>query len=148
MGDRIPVKTITITRAEGPSHLCDRPLTVTSWALANAVLMGNSATAPEKGGYDKHDFKVVFEDGQEYSGRYDLVHHRVELPRLDRHVLDFCGFMAGWKKPAHLSDEAWERTKRTTISRFEQATVDNFRQLLRAYDIPGADSIVPALETA
>jgi hypothetical protein len=91
----IPPKIITITRAEGPTAECNKPRTASSWLEANFALRCWASTAPENGGYDKCDFKVEFEDGETYEGRYDLVHYRKENPDLARHVRDFCRYLAG-----------------------------------------------------
>jgi hypothetical protein len=85
---------ITITRAEGAHWECDRVQTAKDWIRANSTLMDNSRTAPKGGGYHKHDFKVVFEDGFEYSGRYDLQHLSHGWPRLQDHVRGSLEFMA------------------------------------------------------
>jgi hypothetical protein len=65
------VKEITITRAEGPCALCDKPKYFDSFQSAKSYLIGRSSSFPSTGGYDKHDFKIVFVDGEEYSGRLD-----------------------------------------------------------------------------
>jgi hypothetical protein len=91
----IKPKTITLVRAEGLINECNKPKVARSWAEANAILFNWSRTAPEHGGYDKCDFTVIFEDGQEYKGRYDLVHYRREHPSLARHVKDFVRYLAG-----------------------------------------------------
>jgi len=92
---KIKPKTIRLERAEGLIAECNKPVTVSSWAHANAVLFNWSRTAPKTGGYDKCDFKVVFEDGTEYEGRYDLVHYTCEHPNLARHVRSFVRYLAG-----------------------------------------------------
>ena len=70
---KIQVKGIMLDRAEGPSNLC------LSWffkdfASASRQIIENSTTAPKGGAYDKHDFKVIFEDGYIYEGRFDVQH--------------------------------------------------------------------------
>jgi hypothetical protein len=109
---KIKPKTITLTRAEGPTAECDRPETAPSWAHANAILFRWSITAPEKGGYDKCDFKIVFEDGTDYEGRYDLVHHRREHPNLARHVRSFVRYLAGELPDWCVSEEDKARVRR------------------------------------
>lgn len=106
------VKEIVLTRAEGPSHLCDRPTKAGSFAHANAILFQWATTAPKDGGYDKCDFTISYEteDGEEgkYGGRYDLVHYTKEHPNLLGHVMAFAGCVSGKKKPVHLSDKDYE----------------------------------------
>ncbi len=80
-----PVK-ITVTRAEGPTHLCGIVRTVCTFPEADTILFWNSRTAPESGGYDKHDFKIEFEDGAIYEGRYDLKHTSKDSCSLNTHI--------------------------------------------------------------
>jgi hypothetical protein len=91
----IKPKTITLVRAEGLIQECNKPKVARSWVEANAILFNWSRTAPEHGGYDKCDFTVIFEDGTDYKGRYDLVHYRCQHPNLARHVKDFVRYLAG-----------------------------------------------------
>ena len=86
---------IEIIRAEGPTALCGKVQTATSWHEADMILRANSATAPKGGCYDKHDFRITFADGSVYSGRYDLKHCSEESPDLARHVRDFIRYLAG-----------------------------------------------------
>ena len=69
---RIAVKEIELDRAEGPTHLCGKVI-VSDFASANLRLATWALTAPKSGkGYNKIDFKVTWEDGETYEGRYDL----------------------------------------------------------------------------
>lgn len=89
---------ITITRGEGPTDLCRKPITVDSWSGAQNVLNRWCSTVQGKGS-DKCDFTIVFPacdwfpDGYTYNGTYGLYHSSVEVPDLAKHVrqhLDFC----------------------------------------------------------
>jgi hypothetical protein len=89
------VKEIAITRAEGPCHLCGKPKYFDSFQSAKTYLIGQSFTFPSTGGYDKHDFKIVFVDGEEYSGRLDCKAYSCpnnDLDLLD-HITSFQKFM-------------------------------------------------------
>ena len=72
---KIPAVCITITRAEGPANLCGKTRMFAGldcWAQATASMQAHSHTYPAPGGgYDKHDFAVVFADGETYEGRLD-----------------------------------------------------------------------------
>ncbi len=133
----IKPKTITITRAEGPTKECGTR-TAQSWIEANAILYSWSRTAPEHGGYDKCDFHIMFEDGTEYSGRYDLMHFRRERPNLALHVRNFVGYLAGelpaWAigKPKDI-----ERVRRHQQSLGEE-TKREAEQFLATYDLGDA----------
>ena len=133
---KIAPKTITITRAEGPTKECDIPRTVHTWLEANAVLFSWSRTAPEHGGYDKCDFKIVFEDGTEYDGRYDLVHHRREHPSLGRHVRSHLYYLAGDLPGWCTSQKDIDRVRRHQQSLGEDVKADAIK-FLETYDIGG-----------
>jgi len=87
-------RTIEITRVEGPVELCGRPYVCGSWSEAHAFLSLMSRTAPEHGGYDKHDFQITWPNGFKYAGRYDLMHWRKEQPNLAGHVRSFLTYLA------------------------------------------------------
>jgi hypothetical protein len=81
----IQVKEIKLRRGEGPPHECGVWHSFGSFFDADLKLKNWSYSAPEHGGYDKCDFRIVWEDGTEYDGRYDLKHFRVEAPNLGAH---------------------------------------------------------------
>ena len=96
---KYPVKRITITRAEGPCALCGPPKNFTSFSDANTWLLSSASTFPKDGGYDKHDFSVVWGDPDEtsYSGRLDCKHYECignELS-VNQHILDFARWHSG-----------------------------------------------------
>lgn len=110
----ITATTITITRAEGPTRLCGKTQTFTGpscWDQASKWLNSQSYSFPRGGGYDKHDFQVVFADGETYEGRLDCQHSLCSDPDLDvaKHVYDFVTFLAGQKRPPHESEQEYER---------------------------------------
>lgn len=115
----IKVKTITIVRAEGPTQLCGIKQVANSWEYANQILRQNSIYAPERGGYDKHDFTVVFEDGSEYKGRYDLMHWRVEWADLAKHCR---------------SNLLWMVNDKRAVGLYGQAAIDNAKGMLKSLD--------------
>lgn len=103
---------IRIDRAEGPSHLC-RTHEFTGpncWSQATAFLWRQSDTFPSKGGYDKHDVTIEWEDGETCVVRMDCQHHSCQSPDLDvtEHVRRFLHFYAGLWRPSHLSDKEAE----------------------------------------
>jgi hypothetical protein len=97
------VRSITLTRAEGLHAEVGHPRTVTSWHVADAVLLQWGATAPHPGhGHHKVDFLIVFTDGVEYRGTYEL---RYEFTvTLQEHVRSFVEYATGDHKPAHMTD--------------------------------------------
>ena len=107
---KIPAVRITITRAEGPSDLCHKPHTFEGarcWVAARAWLMGQSEPFPASGGYDKHDFKVEFADGETYEGRLDCKASDQDNADLDpaAHVRDVLAWMVSEGRTEAL---AWE----------------------------------------
>ncbi|MEC0526203.1 hypothetical protein P8822_00040 [Bacillus sonorensis] len=65
---KIPVKQLVLERAEGTRA----KQTCTTWEDAESTIARWATTAPDNGAYDKTDFYIVWENGQEYSGRFDL----------------------------------------------------------------------------
>lgn len=116
MSGTLPIQSIVLTRVEGPSHLCDKPVTVTSWLEARTVLRVWADTAPEKGGYDKVDFVVWWEGLDEYRGRYDLVHWRCGKPDLAEHIRSQAYFHTGRWTPPHLTVERHETILHSEMS--------------------------------
>lgn len=106
----IKAASITIERWEGTAAECSRPYTLTGedlWKRANAMLLQMSRTAPKGGACDKTGFKVVYEDGHEYEGRYEL--RCDETPNLQNHMRTYCMFHAGRYCPPHLTEERYRR---------------------------------------
>lgn len=132
---KIPVKTIEIVRIEGPIELCDKKYLASSYGEANVILRTMSDTAPSRGGYDKCDFKVIFEDGETYEGRYDLKHWSCEQDEgpsinLKERVGGYCRFMAGLIHPSWMKDDEWE-SHLNHIQGFK----DDYAQFLEKYDV-------------
>lgn len=108
----IPVKSIEITRAEGPIDECGVTVVVSSFAEASRVLARIAETAPNTGGYDKTDFRVTWADGEIYDGRADIQRDHVVGYDLADHIRSFLGYLAGTVRPAHVtSDDKWEAIK-------------------------------------
>lgn len=65
------VQTIKIERVEGfTEDLME--VTLKTFEAANKTVSMMAKTAPDDGSYDKADFLITWEDGQEYRGRVDL----------------------------------------------------------------------------
>lgn len=103
---------IRLRRAEGPTRLCDGWHGFKGpdvWGQARAWLWAASSTAPRTGGYDKIDFVVTWEDGETYTGVYDLTHPSVGgAPSLPTHMRAFLRFYAGEVCPPHLTRAQYE----------------------------------------
>lgn len=139
--DKIPITSITITRAEGPHALCTER-SFASYAEANRWLFSNAETFPKGGGYDKHDFTVRFRDGAFYEGRLDCKHFDDPDPDLwvGEHIRAFSECYSGRHKPAHLSEESWARF----VSRLDPATVAFHAGILDNYALDDAPVAVEA----
>jgi len=109
MTNKIAVTSVTIVRAEGPSHLCDKPETFTSLAKATTRLREWSWSAPKAGdGYDKCDFAIVFANGETYEGRFDLQQNLAGEGSLEQHIQQHVKFYAGLFCPAHMKRARYE----------------------------------------
>lgn len=105
----IKAVSITIERWEGTIAECSRPYTLTGedvWKQVNSMLHRWSHTAPKGGACDKTGFKVVYEDGHEYEGRYEL--RGDELPNLQNHMRTYCAFHAGQYCPPHMTEKRYQ----------------------------------------
>lgn len=129
------VKEIVITRVEGLIKDCGKPKTVSDFHKANQILRLWSDTAPKGGCYDKCDFKITFDDGSVYEGRYDLKHWKDEVPNLGNHVRDFVTFMAGQRKPGWMTDEQWKKA----LNSFEKER-PHYLDYLNTHDLSDAQS--------
>ena len=102
---KIPASSIAITRAEGPARLCKTRVFKT-WKNASAALLAAAHTYPEGGCYDKHDLVVTFADGETYSGRLDCKRDGGDCD-VALHVREYVEFLAGARKPDHMSEEQY-----------------------------------------
>jgi hypothetical protein len=126
---------VELERAEGPIEACIKvefsgPDAVTQ---AQKQLRQWGETAPEKGGYDKCDFVITFEDGETYTGRYDLV--RSGLNDAGETILEqvrrFLGFIAGTYRPAWVDDKTWAQIRQ----RYDSGRAAEAQAFLEAYAV-------------
>ncbi|GEM_PF-1380004 len=98
---------IILTRAEGEIGVDSfDPTETVSFEEANLILKKWALTAPKELGYDKVDFKVIFEDGEIYEGRYDLKYKDKTEASLENHMKDFLRFVAGLS-PSWMSEKQY-----------------------------------------
>lgn len=102
------VKSISITRAEGPSHLCGIQHSVECFSRANSIL--SSWVDMSASHYDKVDFTVTWavEDGEdvEWTGTYLLMHGQYG-PSLNQHIRNYAEVQAGLHRPDAYNDDNW-----------------------------------------
>ena len=132
----IPAKRITIERVEG---YIDEAVKLTIepghgpgdiWQAANRILLLWSLSAPKGGAYDKCDFRVEYEDGELYQGRFDLQHWTCETPDLAKHMRRFVSFNGGLFRPAWCETEQYRTVLEDNPERVEWCA-----RFLDAYEI-------------
>ena len=126
---KIQVKEIVIIRAEGLSAECGKKHTVTSFEDSERILSYMSRTAPQGGGYDKCDFTVTFEDGESYTGRYDLKYTRDET--IAEHMRSFLTWYAGLTENPHCGQKQYE----VFMSRQSPEEIAEAKAFLETYQI-------------
>lgn len=139
---------ITLERAEGLHHECGIPVVLNGvsegqvieypsvWDAANEVLFKWSRTAPKSGGYDKCDFEVVYADGENYKGRYDLKHHTIEHPDLGEHIRGFVGCVAGLVQPEWTKERRNQKCWESMMKRHEEnGEAEEYRNFWNTYEI-------------
>ncbi|QST02589.1 hypothetical protein IMZ31_24370 (plasmid) [Pontibacillus sp. ALD_SL1] len=97
---------IRFTQAEGPITRAGETRTFTTWSEAEAHINDLACYAPSNG-YYKCDFVILFEEGGEYRGRFDLDRTHVSGNPLSEHVLRELTFRAGSYRPPHMKEEVY-----------------------------------------
>jgi hypothetical protein len=108
--DRIPVVSVWLNRAEGPTRETGQR-TVKSLSEADDVIHRWATSAPLHGqGYDKTDFRVEWADGETYEGRFDMdQNHQVIRNPLGEQMQDHLLFLSGLRRPSRMNREEYER---------------------------------------
>jgi hypothetical protein len=128
---KIKLKLITIDRAEGPTALCGTK-TVTTWDDAQHIIFVNAQTAPETGGYDKHDVTIEWENGSTFKFRLDVQGPNSEhgVTSLVDELNQMARCYSGRHKPSHLSDAQYK-----TILSYGRPNPAFYCDLLDNYDL-------------
>ena len=130
----VPLKSITITRAEGPRYSCgcDKPVQFTSFDDARKWLILQSF--PRDGSYNKTDFAIEWEDGETYTGRLDCKHVTCRGNDLDiyQHVLEHVRYCAGMARHPHGGRMAYRTVLIDSEKRY-QGFCASYRRLLQKY---------------
>jgi hypothetical protein len=106
----IRVKKVWLNRAEGPTKLLTGPRTASSLEDADRIIKGWATSAPKDGGYDKVDFKVTWDDGEIYEGRYDMVYADSWKANIGDQIRRFLSFYGGAECPYHMEQDKYEKT--------------------------------------
>lgn len=102
------------------------------FSQANAYLKRLARTLPEKHlGYFKTKFKVDYENGETYEGRYDLKRHDILYGDIGRHIKNFCKFYAGRANPTHITPEQYK----LFLQQIGDNTINEFGRFLDTYEI-------------
>jgi len=105
--EKIKVKEVQILWKEGlTEELKQYPKSFKTIKEANKQILENSKTAPKGGAYDKHGFKIIWTDGNEYEGRMDVKH--TSEPNND---LDIGTHVRGFAEDIIKSDFKWVTAK-------------------------------------
>ncbi len=105
-----------------------------AWLLADAAVI-RIAQAKQSGGYDKTAFTLHWADGRTYEGRIDvLCEMRSEAAPLTKHVVDFCAFSSGRRRPSHMTDER-HREYLNAQEKHAPGSAEDFAKVLDAYQV-------------
>ncbi len=128
------LKEISITRVEGPCELCEVEKKFETWEAADKWLMSQQQTFPKTGGYDKHDFKVTWEDGKTYTGRLDCQNAECKDPDLSvyAHIKDLAEFYTGNATQTWMGEERYARFVAETKEN-QPECFDGYLDLLKNY---------------
>lgn len=98
-GGKARIKNIWLNRAEGRHHEVGQVHCAgNAEETAHLVLLRWARTAPDDGSCHKCDFRITWENGEAYEGRYDLT-RRGEFCVV-MHAREFCRFVQAHKDDA------------------------------------------------
>lgn len=137
----IPIKSITITRAEGPRYCNMSPVQFTNFDDARKWLIVQPF--PKNGSYDKTDFTIEWEDGETYDGRLDCKHITCRGNDLDiqQHVIEYSKYCAGMTRYPYEGRMAY-RTTLLDMEKHYPGFCVSYRNLLINYLLdPAPDTL-------
>jgi hypothetical protein len=119
-------------------------MTADTWEDFNTILSEIASEAPSGGAYHKTGFRITFEDGETYEGRYDVQNIRCERPDVSDHVRRFVGYHSGLIRPSHLTEDDYA----AHLKLYGEETRRQWYELARCYDVgvETPDDDPPALE--
>jgi len=124
---KIRIKEIWLRKGEGEIPL-PNPVTVRTMSEANAVLLRWARRIDKMMlGYDKTDFKIIFEDGSEYGGRLDMKHptNYNSDHQLDTHCINMLKVYAGRCRPSWMTEDKYKAFLET-LQEDASAWLDNY----------------------
>jgi hypothetical protein len=128
---KIKVKEILLSRTEGPINLCYKNMSFPSFTAVNIFLLGASNTFPKNGGYDKHDYKITFEDGETFEGRLDCKHFSCSDNDLNllAHILNYCEWQAGLTKYPHCGEKRYKEY----LAQYTEEEKQSYKDFIEKY---------------
>lgn len=135
MNTKIKIKSIVVTRAEGPIDLCGT-WEVKTLQEANEILATSSLTVGPIG-YDKHDVIIEWEDGYKWESRIDVEGIENDgAERIGEHVRSFIRFKHGLFEDSELPKH-WtpQEYRRMVLERTSAADISMARTFLERYDL-------------
>lgn len=130
---KVQVKEILLSRAEGPCKLCyqDQSFPGPDFTAVNVFLLGASNTFPKNGGYDKHDYKVIFENGEIFEGRLDCKHFSCSDNDLNlhKHIKEYCEWCAGLTKFPYCGQEKYEKY----LAQYSEEEKQSYKDFIEKY---------------
>jgi hypothetical protein len=98
------VKTITFLWSE--SSMISDETTVATFEEAEQLIKKAASEAPKDGCYDKTKFMITWEDGQEYTGRIDIVHSDLfKVQPLKQHIESHCNYVINDREGWHSEED-------------------------------------------
>ena len=128
---KAPVALIQLRGAEVPGS---PEATAHSWEEADTVLAAWGTTAPlPRHGYHKVDFHILFSNGTEYEGCFDLQRsgRESDSATLQQHVHAFALCYAGRCRPLHLTPDGYQ----DLLKRLGQEDRDFYASVLDTCDV-------------
>jgi hypothetical protein len=130
--EKIKVSKIELTRATGRVDEHENKTTADSIFIANQILYDYSRTAPmSEDGYDKVYFAIVFEDGEEYTGIYELTKDG-SFPNIMKHIYEHCLFVLGKNKPVYMNEGQYKYYLEKV---YGKEYTDSYTMFLQNYDL-------------
>lgn len=122
---------IILTRYEGRSDECGRPVRVGSWDAADDVIKTWAINSPVSvNGCHKCSILFTFSDGESFKMGFELRSHHAFYSKISQNLMTELKFLSG-ECPNYMTQEQYESYKR-----FAHINVEAYRKLLEGWEIP------------
>ena len=93
--NKIKARTIEVLDCEANAPDFNKyPLTFDSWSDINLFILRQAITIKSNKTYLKMKFRITFEDGTTYLGRYDIQNEKVDDWNLGKHITRYLQYLA------------------------------------------------------